>query len=413
MRTKFLKILIIFLSVSAFVFTLTACSEKEPPHNHQYTKLKHNETQHWYECSCGAYETKENHKGGTATETSLAVCSVCNEEYGELKETEGLQFTLINNNTEYEVSGCNVSSTKVDVPTIYKGKHVTSIGAYAFSGCTSLTSIDIPNSVTSIDAYAFSECSSLTSIVISNSVKSIGAEVFYNCESLTNLNYTGTIDEWTQIEFSSFNSNPLKFAKHLYIKGELVKQVNITTVTKINDYAFYNCSSLTSVVIGDSVKSIGTVAFSNCSSLTSVKLGKNLTSIGVHAFSNCLSLTSIIVDENNGNYKSIDCNLYSKDGRTLIKYAVGNTQTSFAIPNGVTSIGDSAFSYCTSLTSIEIPNDVTYIGDYAFLHCTSLTSIIYHGNVEQWYDISKGYWWDVLTGEYKLTYNLAGEETIR
>jgi hypothetical protein len=100
-----------------------------------------------------------------------------------------------------------------------------------------------------------------------------------------------------------------------------------------------------------------------------------VTSIDDSSFEYCCSLTSIEVDENNTAYKSIDGNLYTKDGKTLIKYAIGKTATSFTIPNNVTSIGSGAFSDCDNLTSVEIPNSVTSIGEYAFYECYNLTSV--------------------------------------
>ena len=193
---------------------------------------------------------------------------------------------------------------------------VTSIGDYAFRGCSNLTSITIPDSVTSIGDYAFRGCSNLTSITIPDSVTSIGSE------------------------------------------------------------AFYKCSTLTSITIPDSVTSIGEDAFSDCSSLTSVTLGNSVTSIGDGAFHGCYGLTSITVDENNSCYKSIDGNLYTKDKTTLIKYAIGKEDASFEIPSSVTSIGWGAFSGCSNLTSITIPDSVASIGDCAFSGCSTLTSII-------------------------------------
>ncbi|MDY6367466.1 MAG: leucine-rich repeat domain-containing protein, partial [Clostridia bacterium] len=97
--------------------------------------------------------------------------------------------------------------------------------------------------------------------------------------------------------------------------------------------------------------------------------------INYSAFKGCSSLTNINVLENNANYKSIDGNLYSKDGKTLIKYAIGKTATEFSIPNSVTSIGNYAFYNCSSLTSVTIPDSVTSIGSYAFECCSSLTSV--------------------------------------
>ncbi len=123
------------------------------------------------------------------------------------------------------------------------------------------------------------------------------------------------------------------------------------------------------------VKEIDNSAFNFCYSLTSVTIPDSITSIGESAFYNCASLTSITVDKNNAYYKDIDGNLYSKNGKTLIRYAIGKNDTSFNIPQGVTSIGDYAFLCSTSLTSVEMPNSVTSIGDWAFLSCKSLTSI--------------------------------------
>ena len=116
-------------------------------------------------------------------------------------------------------------------------------------------------------------------------------------------------------------------------------------------------------------------AFSGCSSLTSVTIGNSVTSIGNGAFYNCSGLKEINVASNNEYYKSVDGNLYSKDEKTLIQYAIGKTTTEFIIPGSVTSIGDCAFAGCSGLTSITIPNSVTSIGSSAFASCTSLTSI--------------------------------------
>ena len=139
------------------------------------------------------------------------------------------------------------------------------IHSNAFSGCFSLTSIEIPDSVTSIGEYAFSKCSSLTSIAIPDSVSSIGYEAFRGCSSLTSI-------------------------------------VIPDSVTTIGDYAFSGCSSLTSVVIPDGVTSIGSYAFYYCTSLTSIEIPDSVTSIGGWAFCDCYSLTSIVFDNPNGWY---------------------------------------------------------------------------------------------------------------
>ena len=145
-----------------------------------------------------------------------------------------------------------------------------------------------------------------------------------------------------------------------WVDGEINYSSNLTIPKDLNGYT---------------VTSIGWSAFYSCDSLTSVTIPDSVTSIGNYAFFNCDSLTSIVVDENNQYYKSTDGNLYSKDGSTLIQYAVGKSDTNFTIPDSVTSIGDSAFSCCYSLTSVTIPDSVTSIGDYVFNDCESLTSV--------------------------------------
>ena len=218
--------------------------------------------------------------------------------------------------TGFTTYGRHENYTEIIFPSLIDGVEMTAIGEFAFYNCDSLTSITIPDSVTSIGESAFSGCSSLTSITIPDSVKSIGWGAFEDCTSLNKVNFLGTIDQWVEIEFSNWSSNPLLSANNLYIKDVLVEDVVLTTATKISDYAFEICTSLTSITIPDNVTSIGDEAFCGCSSLESVTFGENsqLESIGSYAFVSCTSLTSI------------------------------------TIPDSVTSIGSYAFSGCTSLT---------------------------------------------------------------
>ncbi len=156
-------------------------------------------------------------------------------------------------------------------------------------------------------------------------------------------------------------------------------------ITSIGNNAFYDCRSLTSVTIPDSVTSIGGSAFSYCSSLTSVTMPDSVTSIGDGAFSCCTSLTSVTIPDSvtsigDGVFSGCDSltSVTIPDSVTSIGDGVfyGCTSlTSVTIPDSVTSIGDRVFSYCTSLTSITIPDSVTSIGEYAFQDCSSLTSV--------------------------------------
>ena len=277
-------------------------------------------------CECG----DKTYTGETTTRDD---CSECG---GEVKyAVEGGYLTF--DKKTGTVTNCDSSVTKANIPHTIKGVTVTSIGDQAFYNCTSLTSVTIPDSVTSIGDRAFRYCISLTSVTIPDSVTSIGEEAFYGCWDLTRLIIPGS-------------------------------------VTSIDKDAFCFCSSLTSVTIPDSVTSIGDSAFYGCESLTSVTIPDSVTSIGNCAFASCTSLTGIWVAEGNSHYANDASGvLFNKDKTTLVQCP--GAFAAYTIPNSVTSIGEYAFSHCTSLTSVTIPDSVTSIGDWTFSHCTSLTSV--------------------------------------
>ena len=249
------------------------------------------------------------------------------------------------------------------------GDSVTSIGNFAFRGCKSFTSIEIPDSVTSIGSYAFIGCSSLTSIEIPDSVTSIGSSAFESCTSLKSiiLPFVGGSASATKASPSTLFG--YIFGTSSYTGGTFTHQYYASSSSS----TYYIPTSLKTVTITGGNIFYG--AFYNCSGLTNITFGDSVKSIGGSAFFGCTSLTSIDVDAYNQYYKSIDGNLYSMDGKTLIQYPRGKEATSFTIPDSVTNIGSYAFDNCTFLTGIEIPDGVTNIGDYAFRGCTSLISV--------------------------------------
>ena len=290
----------------------------------------------------------------------------------------------------YTSSGGTITITKyagsggaVTIPGTINGLPVTIVGRSAFYDCTSLTSVTIPAGVTNIENNAFSGCTSLTSVTFPDSVTSIGYEAFRNCFSLdgvtipagvTSINYSAfrNCTSLTAITVDALNSayssvdgvlaDKSQTTLILCPPGKGAAYTIPTGVTSIGDYAFFYCTSLTSVTIPSGVTSIGDYAFSDCTSLTSVTIPVGVTSIGDYAFNNCASLTSVTIPSG-----------VNSIGGAAFRYCT--SLTSVTIPTSVTSIGGSAFAYCTSLTSLTIPEGVTIVGWSAFDGCTSLTSV--------------------------------------
>ena len=278
---------------------------------------------------------------------------------------------------------------------------VTSIGDRAFLGYSRLTTLTIPNSVTSIGKGAFEYCSSLTSLTIPNSVSSIGDSAFWNCSSLTSLTIPNSVTSIGDSAFSSCSSltsltipnSVTSIGDSAFLGCSSLTSLTIpNSVTAIGDCAFLGCSSLTSLTIPDSVSSIGKRSFFGCSSLISLTIPNSITAIGDSVFSYCSRLTMLTIPSsvttigsnpflelkvqlnNESSHFYVEDNvLFTADKSQLIAYC--SRQTSYSIPNSVTSIGDCAFYQCTSLTSLTIPDSVTSIGDNAFSNCSSLASL--------------------------------------
>ena len=369
-------------------------------------------------CVCGEKETEEiaakgHTPGAAATCTEKQICTVCNAELaaalghsGEwvvvkeatktedglkekicatcgFKESEvlyatgslGLKYGIFSGYDGYRVMSIGTcTDTEIVIPSVYKGKPVTSIGSEAFADCSSLTSVVILDSITSIGSEAFEYCTSLTSVVIPDSVTSIGYDAFEYCTSLTEVYYQGTVEQWLEISFSNSYSNPCINGAKFYTEGELLTELVIPdSVTRIGGSAFSGCTSLTSVVIPDSVTRIGDYAFYNCSSLTSVVIPDSVTSIGRDAFRGCSSLTSVTIG-----------NGVTSIGRDAFRGC--SSLTSVVIPDSVTSIGESAFYNCRNLTSVTIGSGVTSIDNDAFKYCYKLVEVINKSK----FDIFKG-----------------------
>jgi hypothetical protein len=237
---------------------------------------------------------------------------------------------------------------------------VTSIGEYAFYGCSDLSSITIPNSVTNIGSAAFSGCSGLSSISISNSITSIESAVFSGCSSLTSITIPNSV---------------ISIGNHAFENCIGLSSITIpnSVSTSIGYAAFYGCSNLNAITIIN-VTMIENMAFGDCTALTSITIPNSVTNIGEYAFWNCSNLTSISVGGKNPVYSAYNGVLFNKNQTKLVHFPAGKSGK-YLVPNSVTSIGIAAFNGCNGLTSITIPNSVKSIGDYAFKGCAGLKSI--------------------------------------
>ena len=215
--------------------------------------------------------------------------------------------------------------------------------------------------VTEIGSFAFDDCSGVTSIKIPSSVTSIGDGAFYGCSGLTSI----VVEADNTVYDSRDDCNAI--------------------IKKETNTLIHGCKN---TKIPSSVTRIGERAFWDCSELTSIEIPSSVTRIGYGAFDGCSGLTSINVEDGNVVYDSRDnCNaIIEKETNTLIQ-GCKNTK----IPPSVTSIGEAAFSDCSGLTSIKIPSSVTSIGNYAFRDCIGLKDVYYTGTQEQWNAISFGY----------------------
>ena len=192
----------------------------------------------------------------------------------------------------------------------------------------------------------------------------------------------------------TINDPMLKNVVHVIKSAGKYVSLNISgdALTTIPDFAFIDmedgkgCGTLVNVTIPASVTSIGDNAFYNCTSLASVTIGKGVTSIGYAIFSGCSSLITININSGNTAYSSTDGVLYNKDKTKLLTYPAGKTNSTFTIPNSVTSIEEGAFYESICLTSVTIPNSVTSIERHAFTRCINLASITIPNSVISIYD---------------------------
>ncbi len=259
---------------------------------------------------------------------------------------------------------------EVKIPEKIGGVKVTAIGDNAFYNCNHVTKVEFPDTITRIGTYSFAYCQSLSNITLNEGITSIGSDAFSYCTSLIKIKIPSTVsaNSGTYWFWGATRLNTVEFAKGTTnigqgVRGAQIKNVIIpSSVTTINNYAFYSCPNLSTISLPDTVTSVGSYAFSGCSSLKSATLGTNTNTLGSGAFYNCYNLKSV----------NLGTKLTSISSYTF--YYCSNL-TDITIPNTVTSVGTEAFGYCTNLKTVTGGEGVKTIGDYAFYSCSKLESI--------------------------------------
>ena len=324
--------------------------------------------------------------------TSLTVGSnVINIENGSFEGCKSLIYLCLEDGTETLELGCNYYSN------IYSNTTGNYAGEGLFRDCP-LERLYLGRNI-SFDGSGnagfapfymgqYGSCV-LASMTIGKNVTRIPDLFFRYAKNLTAV-HISDLSAWCKIYFSSSDANPLYYAQNLYLNGELVTELVIPDdVTEINDYAFHNCSGLTSVTIGNDVTGIGKGAFRNCSGLTSVTIGNSVTNIGDYAFEGCSALTAVHISN-----LSAWCNIDSKSNPLYYAknlYLDGEPVTNIVVPNGITEIKANMFAYCSNLVSVTIPSSVLSIANHAFNGCSALKELCIEDS-EETLTLGYNYW---------------------
>ena len=288
--------------------------------------------------------------------------------------------------------------------------------------------IVIPDTITSINNYQFSGFKSCESIIIPNSITKIDYDAFSYCSNLKNVYFNGTIEDWCKIDFSSFYSNPMYYAEHIYMLDENNEYCEVTditipdTITKIGDYQFNGFDKCSTITISSSVTSIGYNAFCNCNIIKIINNSDINITFSQYNNGYIAEKAEVIIDKNgNASYKneSSTSDFIEQDGLIfelyngtykLVSY-VGKEEVVILpltingenylisspsgikhviLPEGLEKINSFSFNECQDLLSVTIPSSITSIENYAFENCYNLINVYYNGTIEDWCSIKFG-----------------------
>jgi hypothetical protein len=274
------------------------------------------------------------------------------------------------------------------------------VKAKAFYDNDDITSVIFSDSVVTVGENAFAECDNLQHVTVGAAVEAIESQAFYQCENLVDVYNKSDceIAYGEYFDFGGIGENALNIytdeadkgvfsvdeagyafytAKgEVYLMsyhGDAAELAIPNGVTMIYSEALKFIESAEKIIIPDSVKKVGWIGW--CKNLKEVVFGASVSELEGVPFSGCPALTAITVSEENLTYSSINGNLYSKDGKTLVKYISKPTETAFVVPEHVEVLNTWAFYDCAYLTEITLSANLREIGNYAFAGCTGLTEL--------------------------------------
>ncbi len=287
--------------------------------------------------------------GGDALTGCTALESIVVESGNPTYDSRGNCNALIETATNRLIKGCNNTIIPASVSIIDNA---------AFQNCTRLTSVTIPDGVTTISGATFWGCTSLASITIGSGVTKMEYP-FTKCTSLSEV-HIKDLSAWCRIEFEARESNPLYFAKNLYLNGSKITDLVIPNdITEIKSNTFYGCTALTSITIHENVTDIGTCAFKDCTGLNAI---------------NIKDLSAWCRINFDGDFY-FGCDGPNPLFHAKSLYLNGERITDLVIPDDITEIKDGAFCGSTALTGVTIHENVTSIGTNAFYNCTALKRV--------------------------------------
>lgn len=297
----------------------------------------------------------------------LSLCIVflpaCSDHYREY--TYG-DFRYVVEDGEVIITEYTGNERDPIIPASIDDMPVVTIYSGAFLHCDSIKSVVIPDSVVRIDGLAFNQCGNLERITLGSGVQEIDFSPFAHCDKIA-------YNEYENGYYLGNDQNPYLALVHAKHSG--IESLTIHPDTRIIcGNAMEGCTSLSELTIPQSVTYIGSYAMER-TALQSIYIPETVVSMGSYVFKQCYSLSEIVVADQNPSYKSIDGNLFSRDGRDLLQYAIGHERSSYRIPEGTVEIHAEAFAYATNLTEVLFSDSVEVIGHMAFINCESLQSI--------------------------------------